>query len=69
MADTMFLKQAEGRTVPQEDGKPWPEDGMDVAVTRYIRRRLRDGDLIKATRPKKAADKPAEKQTSSGGKS
>ena len=63
MASKQFLKQAEGRTVPTEDGKLWPEDGMDVTVTRYVRRRLRDGDLVKATRPKKTAEK-----TATGGK-
>lgn len=53
MTDTMKLIPAEGRVVPQEDGTPWPsKDGKplahEVPVTRYIRRRLADRDLIKA---------------------
>lgn len=61
---TQYLKQADGRTVPQENGKPWPEAGMDTPITRYVRRRLASGDLVKATRPKKTAEKAA----TSGGK-
>lgn len=48
---TQFLKPAEGRTVDQEDGSPWPLDGMDAPNTLFVRRRLRDGDLIDAERP------------------
>jgi len=53
------LKPAEGRTVPLEDGMPWPTEtiklkgkdvetskAIEVSMTRYFRRRLRDGDLI-----------------------
>lgn len=40
------LKCAEGRNVPMEDGRDWPEDGVTVPVTHYIRRRIADGDLI-----------------------
>lgn len=49
------LYEAEGRTVPQEDGRPWPPEGMVPASTNYIRRRLRDGDL---TADRRAAKKP-----------
>jgi len=45
---TMTLKLAEGRRVPKEDGSDWPEAGETVPVTAYIRRRLRDGDLVPA---------------------
>ncbi|NKC04287.1 DUF2635 domain-containing protein [Brucella haematophila] len=40
------LKLAPGRNVPMEDGRDWPKDGAMVPVTHYIRRRLKDGDLI-----------------------
>lgn len=53
------LLPAEGRTVVLEDGRPWPtqtkkvsgEDvvkpkAFEVEMSRYFRRRLRDGDLI-----------------------
>lgn len=54
MTKYMTLIPAAGRIVPQENGMPWPStDGrpqaLDVSVTRYIRRRLADGDLIAAT--------------------
>lgn len=42
------LKPAPGREVPMEDGRPWPEDGATVEVSRYVRRRIADGDLIEA---------------------
>ncbi|SIQ23892.1 Protein of unknown function [Rhizobium sp. RU35A] len=43
---TKFLKPAEGRTIDQETGEPWPIDGMDAPDTLFVRRRLIDGDLI-----------------------
>ncbi len=46
---TKFLKPADGRTVPQPDGRPWPAEGMDADDTLYVRRRLADGDLVAAT--------------------
>lgn len=58
--ETFDLVPAPGRSVPLEDGKPWPativndDDGNEttelmtaiVPNTRYYRRRLRDGDLV-----------------------
>lgn len=43
----MRLKLVEGRDpVPQEDGRPWPNEGIVVTeTTLYLRRRLRDGDI------------------------
>lgn len=41
-----FLKPAEGRTVHQPDGAPWPADGMEAPSTLFVRRRIADGDLI-----------------------
>lgn len=44
----MRLKPAPDRWVPQPDGRPWPAEGMLVAVDHYVRRRMRDGDLVVA---------------------
>jgi hypothetical protein len=46
-----FLKPAEGCTVDQEDGTPWPSDGMDAPNTLFVRRRIACGDLVEAERP------------------
>jgi hypothetical protein len=46
-----FLKPAEGCTVDQEDGTPWPADGMDAPNTLFVRRRIACGDLIETERP------------------
>ncbi len=49
----LFLKEAEGRIVRREsDGARWPADGDWTERTRFVRRRLADGDLIEATPPK-----------------
>jgi hypothetical protein len=59
---TVTVRPAEGRTVPLEDGRPWPTDNKgvptwhDIEESRYIRRRLRDGDLTEKPAP---AAKPA----------
>lgn len=45
---TMFLKPGEGRLVPMEDGSDWPADGIETETTRFVRRRYRAGDLVKA---------------------
>lgn len=50
---TIYAKPADGRTVPLEDGGAWPAEGKDVPLTRYVRRRLADGDLVEARRPPK----------------
>lgn len=55
---SQFLKPAEGRTVDQEDGSPWPVDGMEAPNTLFVRRRIADGDLIEAAAP--AEVEPAE---------
>jgi hypothetical protein len=46
-----FLKPAPGRHVDQLDGTPWPAEGMDAPDTLFVRRRIKDGDLIEAERP------------------
>ena len=54
MAETKFLKPAPGLLVRYEDPDRGhiPEDGDELPRTRYYRRRVRDGDLVKATRPR-----------------
>lgn len=44
-----ILVAAEGRTVLQEDGRPWPVEGLPDPDTLFTRRRLNDGDLIIST--------------------
>ncbi|MGZ2500430.1 DUF2635 domain-containing protein [Rhizobium leguminosarum] len=55
-----FLKPAEGCTVDQEEGSPWPADGMDAPNTLFVRRRIACGDLVEAERPVEA---PADIET------
>jgi Protein of unknown function (DUF2635) len=50
----LFVRPGEGRVVRREDGSPWPLHGDWVADTQYVRRRLADGDLIRAD-PNQAA--------------
>lgn len=51
----LYLKPAEGRTVRREaDGEIWPAEGDWTDRTRFVRRRLDDGDLVEAEPPKKA---------------
>lgn len=45
---------AEGRTVPQEDGQPWPSEGKVPEDTHYNRRRIADGDLVEKPGPLEA---------------
>ncbi|KEC73908.1 hypothetical protein RLPCCGM1_c2027 [Rhizobium leguminosarum bv. phaseoli CCGM1] len=46
-----FYRPAEGCTVDQEDGRPWPAEGMDAPNTLFVRRRIACGDLVEAERP------------------
>lgn len=64
------LKPADGRTVPMEDGRAWPEGGATVPVTLYIRRRIADGDLVEvgAKSPAVTSNAGAEATGKNGGK-
>jgi len=56
----LFLKPGIGCFVLQEDGTPWPEDGMEAPDTTFVRRRIADKDLVPATpktEPKEADQK------------
>lgn len=54
----LYLKAGEGRIVRrQEDGELWPVDGDWADRTQFVRRRLKDGDLVEAQPPRAA--KPA----------
>lgn len=68
MPETKFIPAA-GRTVPLEDGTPWPLDAKGRLVplapppSRYMRRRIKDRDLVpagKATPPEPSEPEPAE---------
>lgn len=48
-----ILIPGEGRTVRQEDGSPWPAEGLPDPDTLFSRRRLRDGDLVEQPKSKK----------------
>jgi hypothetical protein len=55
----------------ESNGKPIPAEGAHVEHTPYIRRRLRDGDLVRATAPSKssrakAAAKPTANAAAAG---
>lgn len=58
MAKKDTLIAAEGRTVRQGDGTPWPKDGLEDPGTLFTRRRLADGDLI--VKPRTASKKTPE---------
>ncbi len=40
------IQPAPGRQVRQPDGTPLPEEGLDVVLTSYWRRRRDDGDIV-----------------------
>ncbi|KMQ73844.1 DUF2635 domain-containing protein [Marinobacter subterrani] len=44
--------------VRRENGTPIPDEGAWVEPSQYIRRRLRDGDLVTATARKRRVPKP-----------
>ena len=59
---SVTLKPAPGRTVLREDGTLWPADGERASTaSRYVRRRIKDGDLVEASPPR-----PARKKTDGG---
>jgi hypothetical protein len=57
----LFLKAGEGRIVRREDdGELWPAEGDFAERTQFVRRRLKDGDLVEAAPPRAA--KPADEK-------
>lgn len=59
----LFLKPGEGRSVRREsDAEPWPAEGDWTERTQFVRRRLKDGDLVEAE-PSKKAKPPAGDKT------
>lgn len=60
---TKYLKPAPGRAIYQMDGKPWPADGMDAENSLFVRRRLKDGDLVEAERPVAIVEPAAKAET------
>lgn len=62
MSETLTVRPAKGVQVRKEDGTPLPSDeATEVPNNTYYRRRLRDGDLVDASKKAKPApaDKPA----------
>ncbi|TVR05963.1 MAG: DUF2635 domain-containing protein [Salinarimonadaceae bacterium] len=54
-----YLVPAPGRLVFREDGTEWPPEGERASTaSKYIRRRIKDGDLVETTPPKPAAKPP-----------
>lgn len=45
----IFIRPAEGLTVPLPGGAVLPPEGAEVEVDQFIRRRLADGEVIEAT--------------------
>ena len=45
----LILIAGEDRTVLQEDGQPWPIEGLPDPDTLFSRRRKADGDLVAKT--------------------
>ena len=42
----IFVKPAPGLVVLDPNGRPVPEDGIEVSRTSFWLRRLRDGDVV-----------------------
>ncbi|WP_319519637.1 DUF2635 domain-containing protein [uncultured Martelella sp.] len=62
MADLKFVKPGAGLTsVPLPNGDTVTADGLAVANTLFVRRRLKDGDLVEAKRPAATKTTTAEK--------
>ncbi len=59
MTDTAFVKPADGLIVSRENPAEGdiPAEGAEVALTSYYRRRLADGDLVRAKKPRETAPK------------
>ena len=52
MSRKQFMKPRDGLVVRDPlTMKPLPPDGVDLELTPYWRRRERDGDIVKASRP------------------
>lgn len=51
MNGKIYLSVAEGLSVPLPDGGAWPAAGAWVEPDQYVRRRLKDGDLVPADPP------------------
>ncbi|MEP9350570.1 DUF2635 domain-containing protein [Xanthobacter sp. KR7-225] len=59
MNGKIYLSVAEGLNVPLPDGGTWPASGAWVEPDQYVRRRLKDGDLVPADPPAEAEPESA----------
>lgn len=59
MSKTLFLKPADPDLIVRDPDKrrALPVDGAEVPNTTYWQRRLKDGDVIKTSRPKPVSKK------------
>ncbi len=49
---TTFIKPAPGYQVRMPNGNVLPADGVEVEINSYWLRRLEDGDVLEAEKPK-----------------
>lgn len=57
-----YLIPAQGRLVFREDGTEWPAEGERASTaSKYVRRRIKDGDLVEAQPPRQPAKAPRAK--------
>ena len=55
--ETIYVKPRQGLRIRQENGKPLPEDGGQVPLNSFWRRRLRDQDVVATQAPRKPKTK------------
>lgn len=50
MSESVFVKPADpALSILMDDGKRLPPEGREVALTRFVRRRLADGSIVEAS--------------------
>lgn len=55
--ETIYVKPRQGLRIRQENGKPLPEEGGQVPLNSFWRRRLRDQDVVATQAPRKSKTK------------
>lgn len=65
----IYVKPAEGLTVPRPDGTPMPAAGDWLEHDPYVRRRLKAGDLVKAKPPAAGGTAEDRSEEATGGAS
>lgn len=57
MSHTKFIKPAPGYAVRMPNGNVLPAEGAEVELNSYWLRRMDDGDVVPASKPKTNKDK------------